>query len=140
MAFDLIPRAFWTFPSSLSSILDQDEDWLSLPNTPSGLSVSEDDKNVYVEAAVPGVKPEDVDVTFEKGILWIKAKGEEKQEGRKYYREASNSYSYRVAVPGDIDHNTEPNAVCKNGKVNITFAKTKSARPKKITVKPHKEG
>jgi len=139
MSFDLIPRAFWTFPSSLSTILDQDEDWLSLPTTPSGLSVSEDEKNVFVEAAVPGVKPEDVDVTFEKGVLWVKAKGEKKQEGRKYYREATSSYSYRIAVPGDVDHNAEPDAVCKNGKVTITFGKAKSAQPKKITVKAHKD-
>jgi HSP20 family protein len=138
MAFDLIPSSFLTFPSFRFPSLweeEEEEKYLSLPNIPSGLTVSEDDKKVYIEAAVPGVDPDKIEVTFNKGVLWIKAEGEEEEKGKKYYRKASRSFSYRVAVPGNIDEKAEPEAVCKNGIMKVTFAKTPEAKPKKITVK-----
>jgi len=138
MAFDIIPRSFWTFPSlHFPSLWEEDEEekWLSLPSTPSGLTVSEDDKNVYVEAAVPGIEPDKIEVTFNKGVLWIKAEGEEEEKDKKYYRKASRSFSYRVAVPGNIDEKKEPEAVCKNGVMKVTFTKVPEAKPKKIAVK-----
>jgi HSP20 family protein len=135
MSLDIIPRSFWTFPANLTTLFDQDEDWLSMPNSPSGLSVSEDDKHVYIEAAVPGVSPEQVEVTFKKGVVWISAKGEDKKEDRKYYREASSSYEYRVAVPGEIDQKSEPEAKIKNGILNLILNKAAKEQPKKIVVK-----
>jgi len=138
MAFDIVPHSFWTFPSFRFPSLweeEEEENYLSLPNVPSGLAISEDDKNVYVEAAVPGVEPDNVEVTFNKGVLWIKAEGEEEEKGKKYYRKASRCFSYRVAVPSNIDEKIEPEAVCKNGVMKVTFAKTPESKPKKITVK-----
>lgn len=139
MADDLVPRSFWSFPSfRIPSLRDWDneDDWLTLPGFSNGLTVSEDESKVYVSAAVPGVKPEEVEVTFDKGFLWIR--GESKQEERnnkKYYRKASASYSYRVAVPGEIDQNVEPEAIYENGVMTIQFAKIPKTPPKKITVK-----
>jgi HSP20 family protein len=136
MAFDLVPQSFWSFPS-LRPWLD-DEDWLtSLPSTPSGLSISEDDKHVFVEAHLPGLKSEDIDVTYHKGELWIKGdkKDEEKDKNRKFYRTASSSYSYRVMVPGDVDESKEPDASYKDGVMTVTFDKLAKTQPKKIAVK-----
>lgn len=139
MAFNIIPHSFWSFPSfrfpSLWEEEDDDERFLNLPHIPSGLSISEDDKNVYVEAAVPGIDPDNVEVTFNKGVLWIKAEGKEEEKGKKYYRKASSSFSYRVAVPGNINEKAEPEAVCKNGVMKVTFAKIPEVKPKKIAVK-----
>lgn len=107
--------------------------------TRSGLSLSEDDKHVYIEAAIAGVDPEDLEVTFGKGTLWIKgeAKEEEKKEEkkRKYYRKAERSYSYRVVIPIDVDSSVEPTAVVKKGIVTVTLAKSPKTQPKKIAVK-----
>lgn len=122
---------------------DWDEDhWLSLFNDSgsylsSGLSVSEDDKHIYVEAAVPGIEPDKVEVTYDKGVLWIRGEQEQKQEdkNRKFYRRASTSFSYRMAVPGDVDMSKEPKATCKNGIMKVVFDKVPEAQPKKITVK-----
>ncbi len=136
MAFDLVPKSFWAFPS-LRPWFD-DEDWLStLPGTPSGLSISEDDKNVYVEANLPGLKADDIDVTYHKGELWIKGdrKEEEKDKNRKFYRMASSSYSYRIIVPGDVDTSKEPDASYDNGIMTVTFKKLDEIKPKKIAVK-----
>lgn len=138
MAFDLVPNRILSFPSvSLPSIWNDEDDWMTAPSTPSGLSVSEDDKHVYIEAAVPGIDPKNIEITFHDGYLWIRgeAKEEEKDPKRKFYRQATKSFSYRVAVPGDIDQNLEPEATYKHGMMKVSFVKSPKAQPKKIQVK-----
>lgn len=99
------------------------------------LDVYETENEVVVRANVAGVTKEKVDITFEKGVLWIQAEEEtEEKEGKKYYRMATRSYSYKVAVPGNIDLKKEPVAVVENGVVRVTFIKAEEAKPKKITV------
>ncbi len=135
MTLDLIPRSFWNLPSRLPSIFDEDESWASfLPS--SGLTVSEDENHVYVEAAIPGVDPDTVEVTYDKGVLWIKANSEESEEDKKkkFYRKASQSFSYRIAVPGSIDEQKDPHAAHKNGIMKVTFDKMPEVQPRKIQV------
>ncbi len=137
MAFDLIPSTFWQFPSFRSpSIWNDEEDNLITFGSQSGLSVYEDENNVYVEAAIPGVDPSDVEVTVDKGRLWIRgeSKTKEEDESKKYYRRAARSFSYNVALPGDIDENNEPTAKCKNGVMTVVFPKSEKAQPKRINV------
>jgi len=134
MRLDLIPRTFLG-PSRWQSLWDE-EDWSSfLPS--SGLTVSEDDKQVYVEAAVPGLDPDKVEVTFEKGVLWIRGnqQDEEKNENKKFYRKASSAFSYRINVPGNIDVTKEPEATYKNGVMKVSFEKMPEVQPKKINIK-----
>ncbi len=135
MAFDLMPRSFWNASNRLPSLLE-DEDWRSfLPS--SGLTVSEDEKNVFVEAAVPGLEPSQIEVTYDKGILWIRGSETQKQEDKekKFYRRASNHFSYRVELPGDIDESVEPDAVCKNGIMRVNFSKKPEVQPKKLNIR-----
>lgn len=132
MPSDLLPRTFWTFPQLRS--LMEDEDMVNV-TTPSGLSVSEDEKSVYVEAALPGVDPKNVEITFDKGVLWIKGETAQEEKEKKYYRKATSSFSYRVAVPGELDLTKEPEAESANGIMKITFAKSPQTQPKKIAVK-----
>lgn len=131
---DLIPRSFFRFPS-VPAVWDDEEDWGAITNWPSGLSLSEDDKNIYVQAAVPGVDPKNIEVTVDHGVVWIKGEMNEAEKGKKFYRKAASSFSYRVAIPGDIDANREPDASVKNGVMTVTFAKSPKAEPKKITVR-----
>lgn len=135
MANDLIPRSFWRFPMTpFSSMMDEMEDLMPTSNLFNGLAVSEDDKNVYIEAAVPGVEGKDVDITFNKGILTIKAEKKEEEKGKTYHRSAARSFLYRVAIR-DVDSKAEPQARYKNGMMTVTFVKEASAKPKKIAVK-----
>ena len=60
MAVSLVPNSLFR----LSSLLDDEDMWPSVGSQATGLSITEDEKNVYVDAAVPGVDPENVDVTF----------------------------------------------------------------------------
>ena len=138
MAYDLIPKSFFSFPSmQLPSIWNDEDDWLTAPSSPSGLSVSEDEKKIYIEASLPGIDPKNIEMTFQDGYLWIRGetKEEDQDKTRKYYRHASKSFSYRVAVPGDIDDSIDPTATYKHGIMTIAFMKSPKAQPKKIQVK-----
>ena len=127
----LIPRSFWRFPT----FFEEEEALLPSTTTISGLSISEDDKSVYVEAALPGIDPKNIDVSFDKDILTITGEKEEEEKRKKYYRKASSSFAYRLLVPGDIGTKKEPKAEAKNGVMTVTFTKIPQSKPKKIAVK-----
>jgi HSP20 family protein len=142
---DLVPMNFLRFPmnTSLWEDMTDIDNWfspLATNGNMNGLSISEDDKNVYIEAATPGVDPKDIDVTFHKGVLWIKGEAKEEEKKKKYYRKATSSFSYRVAIPEDVDANTEPTAECVNGMMTVTFAKSPKTQPKKIAIKSNGNG
>jgi HSP20 family protein len=142
MAFDLTPAGFWHFPSLRlpSSFGDEEDDLQFGAQVPSGLSLSEDEKFVYATAALPGVDEKNIDITFDRGVLWVKGEQTEEEENkkRKYYRKATSSFSYRISVPGDLDLGTEPEATYKNGVMTIKFTKSPAAQPKKISIKKEK--
>lgn len=141
MSRKYLPRSVWSFPSMRFpfSLFEEnaDEGWLQDFSDPSGLSVYEDEKSVFIEAALPGLKSDEIEMTFEKGVLWIKAEKKEEvdDKNKKFYRKATSTFSYRVAVPGDVDENREPEAIYADGMLNVTFAKSKKHEPKKIQIK-----
>lgn len=136
---NLVPRGFFDLPR-FPSLLGEDDDFLSslpLSDTGTGLSVSEDDKNIYIEAAVPGVDPDKIEVTFDRGALWVRGQQEqeEKDSKKKYYRRAATAFSYRLTVPGNVDEKAEPQVTSKNGMLRVTFAKKAEVQPKRLAVK-----
>jgi HSP20 family protein len=101
-----------------------------------GLTITEDEEHVYVEAALPGVRPEDIDLSFKNGVLQVMGEvSDEEREGRKSYARMTSNYAYQVAVPGIIDMNAEPEAYAENGVVCVVFTKMSEMAPKKITLK-----
>lgn len=125
------PRNRW-----LTTWFDE-EDWLPSKTRYSGLSVSEDEKNVYVEAALPGVDPDTIDVTFDKGILSIRGSVEkEEKDSKRYYRKASESFAYRVDLPTTVEISQDPDVIYKDGMLSATFIKSKEVpQTRKIAVK-----
>lgn len=114
----------------------EDEDWGVTTSGPENLDVYETKDEVVVKANVAGVDPDKVEITFEKGVLTLTAREEvEEKEDKKYYKKATRSYAYRVAVPGNIDLGVEPEAKVNHGIVSVTFKKAEEAKPKKIMIK-----
>jgi len=104
-----------------------------------GVSLYEDEKKIYVEAQMPGVKLEEIEITFDKGFLWIKAdsskKTDEEKKNCKYHMRASSSFSYRIAIPSRIDESKDIDASYKDGILKVVFEKSKKEQPKKIQIK-----
>lgn len=118
-----------------------DDDISSLmPATHNNLDVYETDNEVVVRANVAGVKEEDLDLTFEKGVLWIKADRSEtaKDETKKHYSQSSWSYSYKVGVPGQVDYHQEPLVTLEDGMLVLTFKKAEASKPRKLSVTKNK--
>ena len=113
----------------------EDEDFTPLTGG-DNLDVYETPDEVVIKANVAGVDPDKVEITFEKGILTLSAREDnEEKSDKKYYRKATRSYSYRVAVPGNINLSIEPEAKINHGIVSVTFKKAEEEKPKKIAVK-----
>lgn len=118
------------------SLFDEESMSPMLRNDKTNVSLSEDDKNVYIEANLPGIKEKDIEITQDKGVLWIRgeAKTEEENQKRKYYHKAASSFSYRFAIPGNIDESREPVAIYENGVIKIAYHKRVKETPKKIHI------
>ena len=103
-----------------------------------GLSISEDEKAIYVEAQLPGIKSDEIEVTLDRGDVCIHAESRLEDKGKKYYRKASSAFSYRVHLPEKVDETIEPEANYVDGILKLSFKKTKGPAPKKINIKVKK--
>lgn len=130
-----LPKHFF-HPMHFPYFWDEFEDDWAFPMEESGLSIYEDENKVYIEAALPGLSHENIDITFDKGTLWIKGEKEEAAgKKNKYYKKAANSFSYRVSLPSNVDETQEPEAYYENGIMKIAFDKKKEYHPKKIQIR-----
>ena len=127
-----------SFSSFFPSLFDHKMQWMESFHENTGVSLSEDEKHIYVEAAVPGICPEEIEMTFDKGMLMIKAekKEETSDKNKKFYKKAYQKFFYHVAVPGNFDETKPPEAICKDGMLKVSFAKSHPDRgQKKIPIK-----
>jgi HSP20 family protein len=104
--------------------------WASVP-----VSVWQDDNNIYVEAELPGVTENEVDLTVDNGVLTIKAERHD-QEGRTYlyHGRGFGRFERAVTLPENID-SEHVEATLSAGVLRVVLPKHPSARPKKITLK-----
>lgn len=101
------------------------------------VDIQEKDDQFIINADIPGVKPEEVEVKMENGALTIQ--GERKLEQRKEengYRRVECSYGSfyrRFTLPDTADAN-KVQAKARNGVLEITIGKREAAKPKAIKV------
>jgi HSP20 family protein len=95
----------------------------------SPIPVYEDEETVGVEVPLPGIRPENIQVTFEKGLLWIS--GEAKEEGFRSVK----SLSYKIPLGTRVEATSQPEAIARDGILKVIFPKAQAARPLKINVK-----
>lgn len=117
-----------------------DEDfWQIETKSQTGLSIYEDELHFVIEAQLPGLKLEEIEISFEKGNVWIKGEKqkEEEDKNRKYYKKAVSAFSYHVHIPEKIDEKKEPVATFKEGLLKIQFFKAPQSGAKKISIRAH---
>jgi len=100
------------------------------------LNIYETDNSIVIEAPMPGVKPEDIELSFANGVLTIKASPKNVNAGRNYLVQEwqSSPYFRSLQLPEAIDVDSA-SASIEDGILRITFDKRRRSEPRKIQVK-----
>jgi len=106
--------------------------------SPPTVNIWEDADFVHVEAELPGLKPEDLEIYITGGNqLTIKGERKQKVEGKGSWRRLERgfgSFARVLTLPIEVDRD-RVEARCENGILLVTLAKQESSKPRKITVK-----
>jgi HSP20 family protein len=102
------------------------------------VDIREEDDAFFVEAEVPGLSAEDVNVDIEKNILTIRGERKvEKEEGEGRYRRIERrygSFSRSFSLPETVDAE-KISADLRNGVLALRLPKKEAPSPRTITVK-----
>ncbi len=102
------------------------------------LNLTEDHDNFYVRAELPGVKPEDLDISAVEGRLVIRGErklGVENPNANYHRRERESGFFRRtMALPSRVASD-KVEAAMKKGVLTIVLPKSEEAKPRKISVK-----
>lgn len=93
----------------------------------------------YLRCWVPGVKPEDLDITIDKGLLTIRGsyppayEDQERVVGHAHYL-PEGRFGCTISLPQgvDVDH---AQATFENGMLTLYLPKVEAARPKQIPIR-----
>jgi len=101
------------------------------------VEISETNEGIRVKAALPGVRPEDVEITVANDVLTIRAQHMEETEDqqRTYYRRemAYGGLNRSFSLPTSVDSD-RAEAKFDNGMLVLFLPKAESMRPKQIKI------
>ncbi len=94
--------------------------------------------NSYIiHADVPGIKPENIDVSLEDGVLTIRGErrfdGEEAKDGYRHVERVRGTFYRRFTIP-DMADQERVTARCNDGVLEVVIEKQEKALPRKIAV------
>ncbi len=102
------------------------------------VDIREEDNAFIIKADIPGVEPDDIDVTMENGVLTIKGerKLETTDEGDNGYRRVERmhgTFYRRFSLPDTADAE-KISARGRNGVLEVVIPKKEVVQPKRIKV------
>ena len=109
------------------------------------LDISRDANALHVEAALPGVKPEDVEITVENGTLTIAAESrdertEKDEQGEVLVQEIRRgSVSRSITLPTGLEPE-KANATFDNGVLRLDIPIAETVKPRQIRISPTTNG
>lgn len=102
------------------------------------LNFAETEKGYEIAVDLPGMKPEDVNVEFRDGHLWItgERKDETEEKGKTFHRVERRYGKFRrvIALGNEVDADHVA-ATYRDGVLTIEVPKVPAAQPKRIEVK-----
>src|SRR5215207_2141495 len=142
-------HGFYDLHSEMNRLLDETYGGLSyqpggqqraqqLTEWAPAVDVLERDGDLVVRAELPGVRPEDVDITLQNRVLTISGERREEQEeqrGSYYLRERKHgSFSRSMTLPEGVDEDSI-RARYENGVLEVTIAGAAAVRqPRRIQI------
>src|SRR3954471_4665923 len=119
--------------------------WLSggLDGPALPLDVTTTTDALTIEAALPGIKPEDVDITVENGTVTISGRTADErkaEEGSYLVQEIRRgSFSRSVTLPNGLEPD-KADATFENGVLKLQIPKPEQVKPKQIRISPVTNG
>lgn len=105
------------------------------------LNVREDAGAFHVDADVPGLTMENLDVSFDKGTLTIsgaRVEEHDEKEGATHRRErVTGEFSRKINLGAEID-TEKVDATLDNGVLRVRLPKAEASKSRKISVRPGK--
>ena len=102
------------------------------------LDIYQTEDSIAIKASVPGIKPEDIEVTIESNTLTLKgvSKSEEeaKDENALLRERRYGSFCRSVTLPTGLDTD-KAEAFYENGVLTLSIPKREETKPKSIKVK-----
>lgn len=128
--------SFYDLPRDFSRILENFGEPANISRRRASyplINVAEDDDNFYVDAKVPGVSMDDIDLTLTENDLAIK--GERKADQGSYFRQERGLGAFQrvISLSSPVDRD-KAQAKLKDGILSITLPKAESVKPKKISI------
>lgn len=127
-AMDRLFEEAWVRPSRLFGLEGQ-----YVP-----LDVAEGEHEYTIRAALPGIKPEEVDISVVGNVLTIRGEHKEEQEEKQrtwHHREIRyGRFERSVTLPTEVQAE-RAEATFKDGILTLRLPKAEAARPKRIQVK-----
>lgn len=101
------------------------------------VDIKEENNGYIIHADVPGIKPEDIDLSLEDGVLTIrgerKSDKEEAKDGYRRIERISGVFYRRFNLPDTADQE-KVTARCTDGVLEVVIEKQEKVLPKKIKV------
>ena len=102
------------------------------------IDIAEEDGAYIVKASIPGIKPEDVEITLAENTLTIKGEAKEdkeiKEENYHLRERRYGSFVRTMTLPMTVDPD-KVEATDENGVLTLRLPKSEEIKPKKIAVK-----
>jgi HSP20 family protein len=101
------------------------------------IDILDHDNEIEVQAALPGIKKEDLDVSINNQTITIRVstKEEKKEEGKYFRHEITRGEFHRtVSLPDNVD-DENAKASFKDGILTVTIPKTEKNKRKTIEIK-----
>jgi HSP20 family protein len=100
---------------------------------PMPLNAYEEDGAIVLEASMPGVKPEDVELSCVDNVLTIRGRADVAEREFLHQEIQGIEYLRRIPLPGDCRFD-EAEANAEHGLVRIRVPKTRPRAPEKIRI------
>lgn len=138
-------REMWTLRRMMDRVFDDALSTSERDYEPTGwglaLDVIEDDDAYQVKASVPGIKPDELEITYTHDTLTIKgeSKSEEERENARFHlRERRyGKFARSITLPSQVDAD-KIEATYDAGVLTLRLPKSEEVKPKRIAIKSGK--
>jgi len=124
-------RMFDEFGRGIDGFEGNGRNWLAL-------DVNENDDAYVVHADLPGIDPENINITLHDNVLTITAENErsetQENERRVLTERSYGKFTRSLTLPNTVDSDAVE-ADYENGVLHLTLPKSEKAKPRQISVK-----